>query len=29
MEVSNLHVFDSAQGLWVPFTRAMLAETGG
>lgn len=25
MEISNLHVFDGAQGAWVPFTRAMLS----
>lgn len=25
MEVSNLHMYDAAQGLWIPFTRAMLA----
>lgn len=27
MEVSNLHVFDSEQQLWVPFTRTMLAQS--
>ena len=24
-EISNLHIFDGAQGAWVPFTRAMLS----